>query len=272
VQKLFEWLAIPITLAILLLVLATPLIVVYLFFRLSAEAFYQVGFRYWHALLMVFGSFLGSSVDFPLHLGTITEYPPVFLEAASILSPALDLSFPTTFHPTILAVNLGGCLIPILVSLTILVRCQVSARRAILGTLIVATITYWMAMPVAGEGILLPVYVAPTLAAVSGLVLARRLQAAPALAYISGTMGTLLGADIFNLLTPGVLAALAPPMVGPGSMGMAPRPLVLSIGGAGVFDGIFLTGIIAVLFAAFVVHFFHRSGTIISKSCTGQDR
>jgi len=272
VQKLFEWLLIPISLAILLLILAAPLIVVYLFFRLSAEAFYQVGFRYWHALLMVFGSFLGSSVNLPLHSGTITEYPPIFIEAASILSPALDLSFPATFHPTILAVNLGGCLIPILVSLTILVRCQVSARRAILGTLIVAVITYRMAMPVAGEGILLPVYVAPTLAAACGLVLARRLQAAPALAYISGTMGTLLGADIFNLLTPGVLAALAPPMVGPGSMGMATTPLVLSIGGAGVFDGIFLTGIIAVLFAAFVVHFFHRSGTIISKSCTGQDR
>ena len=132
--------------------------------------------------------------------------------------------------------------------------------------------TYRMCDADEGEGILLLIYVAPTLAAISGLVLARRLQAAPALAYISGTMGTLLGADIFNLLTPGVLAALAPPMVGPGSMGIAPRPLVLSIGGAGVFDGIFLTGIIAVLLAAFVVHFFHRSGTIISKSCTGQDR
>ncbi|HNR57007.1 MAG TPA: DUF1614 domain-containing protein [Methanothrix sp.] len=268
-QTLFEWLLIPISLAILLLVLAAPLIVVYLFFRLSAEAFYQVGFSYWHALLMVFGSFLGSAVDFPLYSGIITEYPPIFIEAASLLSPALDISFPTTFHPTVLAVNLGGCIIPIIVSLTILVRCRVSARRAILGTLVVAAITYKMAMPVAGEGILLPVYVAPTLAAIAGLVLARRLQAAPALAYISGTMGTLLGADIFNLLTPGVLAELAPPMVGPGSMSMATRPLVLSIGGAGVFDGIFLTGIMAVLLAAFVVQYFHRSGQILSTSCTG---
>jgi uncharacterized membrane protein len=267
VLKLFEWLVIPISLALILLVLAAPLIIIYLFFRLTAEAFYQVGFSHWHALLMVFGSFAGSAVNVPLHAGLITSYPPIFLEAASLISPMFDLSFPTTFHPVTLAVNLGGCIIPIIVSLTILVRCQVSTRRAILGTLIVAVITYSMAMPVANEGILLPVYVPPALAAFSGLTLARRLQAAPALAYISGTMGTLLGADVFSLLTPGVLAELAPPMVGPGSMDMSAKPLVLSIGGAGVFDGIFLTGIVAVLLAAFVVHYFHRSGQLSSKSC-----
>jgi uncharacterized membrane protein len=264
VLKLFEWLAIPITLALLLLALAAPLIVVYLFLRLTAEAFYQVGFSYWHALLMVFGSFVGSSVNIPLHAGIITSYPPIFIEAAGLLSPAFDHSFAAPFHPIVLVVNLGGCIIPIVVSLAILVRCGVSTKRAVLGTLIVAAITYQMAMPVANLGILLPVYVAPTLAAFCGLLLARRLQAAPALAYISGTMGTLLGADIFNLLTPGVLAELAPPAA---SAEMAGRPLVLSIGGAGVFDGIFLTGIIAVLLAAFVVHYFHRSGKIGSKSC-----
>lgn len=264
VQKLFEWLLIPISLALLLLALAAPIIIVYLFLRLTAEAFYQVGFSYWHALLMVFGSFIGSAVDIPLHAGIITSYPPIFIEAAGLLSPVTDLSFAAPFHPIILAVNLGGCIIPVVVSIAILVRCGVSTKRAILGTLIVAIITYRMAMPVANQGILLPVYVAPTLAALSGLVLARRLQAAPALAYISGTMGTLLGADIFNLLTPGVLAELAPPA---SHAEMAGRPLVLSIGGAGVFDGIFLTGIIAVLLAAVVVHYFHRSGGINSNMC-----
>jgi len=268
VLKLFEWLVIPISLALMLLILAAPLIVIYLFLRLTAEAFYQVGFSHWHAFLMVFGSFVGSSVNIPLLAGPITSYPPVFLEVASFISPMMALSFPTTFHPVALAVNLGGCIIPIVVSLTILVKCHVSARRAIMGILIVAAIAYRMAMPVANEGILLPVYVAPTLAAVCGLALARRLQAAPALAYISGTMGTLLGADVFSLLTPGVLATLAPPMVGPGSMNLSGKPLVLSIGGAGVFDGIFLTGIMAVLLAAFVVHYFTRSGQLSSASCT----
>jgi uncharacterized membrane protein len=73
-------------------------------------------------------------------------------------------------------------------------------------------------------------------------------------------MGTLLGADVFNLLTPGVLPALAPPTSSNPSV-------VLSIGGAGIIDGIFLTGVFAVLLAAMVVHFFHRSGGPLPSSC-----
>jgi uncharacterized membrane protein len=62
-------------------------------------------------------------------------------------------------------------------------------------------------------------------AAVSLLVAFRR---APPVAYVSGSMGALIGADIANL---GRLAELGAPIV--------------SIGGAGTFDGVFLTGIIA---------------------------
>jgi uncharacterized membrane protein len=68
------------------------------------------------------------------------------------------------------------------------------------------------------------------LAAIVALIISRR-QAAP-LAYISGSMGCLLGADILNLFR---IAELGSPLA--------------SIGGAGVSDGIFLTGIIAVLLA-----------------------
>jgi uncharacterized membrane protein len=65
-------------------------------------------------------------------------------------------------------------------------------------------------------------------AAVTGLVLAP--EHAPALAYMSGTLGCLIGADLLNLSK---LAGLGAP--------------IASIGGAGTFDGIFFTGIIAVL-------------------------
>jgi uncharacterized membrane protein len=63
------------------------------------------------------------------------------------------------------------------------------------------------------------------------LLLSRR-HAAP-LAYISGSLGTLIGADLLNL---GRVEGLGAP--------------VASIGGAGTFDGIFLTGILAVLIAS----------------------
>ena len=52
-------------------------------------------------------------------------------------------------------------------------------------------------------------------------------------AYISGAMGTLIGADLMHLKD---LRRM-----GPG---------VLSIGGAGVYDGIFLAGLIAAFLAA----------------------
>ena len=51
-----------------------------------------------------------------------------------------------------------------------------------------------------------------------------------ALAYVSGVLGTLIGADLTNL---GAIKKIGAP--------------VASIGGAGTFDGVFLSGIIAVL-------------------------
>jgi uncharacterized membrane protein len=62
-------------------------------------------------------------------------------------------------------------------------------------------------------------------------ILLSRSYAVP-LAYISGSLGTLIGADLLNL---DKLQGLGAP--------------IASIGGAGTFDGIFLTGIVAVLVA-----------------------
>lgn len=245
---MFEYLAIPLSLLLLLLILALPLITIYLFIRLTEEAFERVGFGHWHATLMVFGSVIGSLVDIPINEAPISSYPQGLLEATK----ALSITFPVDFHPVLLAVNLGGCIIPVLISLEILLKRRASTRRALLGIAVIALITYAAAMPVPREGIVLPVYLPPMLAALVGVVLAKRYRSAPALAYVSGTMGTLIGADLMTLLTPGVLSTLSPP-------GSYELPLVLSIGGAGVFDGIFLTGVLAVLLAAVVVCIFNRS-------------
>src|SRR5207302_2776156 len=94
----------------------------------------------------------------------------------------------------------------------------------------VAAVCHILAQPVPGLGIALPVFVPPISTAIVALLLSRR-DAAP-LAYIGGSMGTLIGADLFNL---DKVQGLGAP--------------VASIGGAGTFDGIFLTGILAVLLA-----------------------
>jgi uncharacterized membrane protein len=85
---------------------------------------------------------------------------------------------------------------------------------------------------VPGLGIAVPVFV-PALATAIVAMLMSRQYAAP-LAYIGGSLGTLIGADLTNLDR---VRGLGVP--------------VASIGGAGTFDGIFLTGILAVLLASF---------------------
>jgi uncharacterized membrane protein len=95
----------------------------------------------------------------------------------------------------------------------------------------VAAVCHYLAYPVSGLGIAIPPFVPPIAATVVALVLSPR-YAAP-LAYVSGSLGTLIGADLLNL---DKIQGLGAP--------------VASIGGAGTFDGIFLAGILGVLFAS----------------------
>jgi uncharacterized membrane protein len=129
-------------------------------------------------------------------------------------------------------VNLGGAVIPVLLSLYLMVKKSLFGR-GLLGVAIVAAVSYFMAHPVPGVGIAEPTFIPPLATAAVALMISR--EYAPPLAYISGSLGTLIGADILNL---GKVRGLGAP--------------VASIGGAGTFDGIFLTGIVAVLLASIV--------------------
>ena len=128
------------------------------------------------------------------------------------------------------AVNVGGAVIPGLLSLYLLARNRLWGL-GLIAIVAVTVVCHILAKPVPGLGIALPVFVPPASAAIVALLLSRR-YAAP-LAYIGGSLGTLIGADFLNL---GKVQGLGAP--------------VASIGGAGTFDGIFLTGILAVLLAS----------------------
>jgi len=131
---------------------------------------------------------------------------------------------------TVIAVNVGGAIIPSLMSVYLLIKNGLWVR-GLLATAGVALVCHLLAHPVPGLGIAEPVFVPIITAAVVALVLSRQ-YAAP-LAYIGGSLGTLIGADLLNL---GKIHGLGAP--------------IASIGGAGTFDGIFLTGIVAVLLAS----------------------
>jgi uncharacterized membrane protein len=130
---------------------------------------------------------------------------------------------------TVLAVNVGGAIVPTFLSLYLLTQ-AVAPLRVVVATAAVTFLTYRWARPVAGVGIVVPMLLPPLSAALAALLLVP--QQAPLAAYVAGAMGTLIGGDLLHVRQ---VTKLATP--------------VASIGGAGTFDGVFLTGIIAVLLA-----------------------
>jgi uncharacterized membrane protein len=106
----------------------------------------------------------------------------------------------------VLAVNVGGAVIPTLLSCYLLVKTGMYGR-ALVGVTIVTAVVHGLASPVKGVGIAVPLFIPPVVAAATALLLSR--QSAPSLAYISGSLETLIGADLLNL---GNIQALGAPI------------------------------------------------------------
>jgi len=179
--------------------------------------------RYVLALLLL--SLLGCAINIP-----IAELPPEQVVSGGVVDffgVRYVVPVVRQWPGTILAVNVGGALIPAILSLYLLLKNKLYLR-GILAVAIVAFVAHLLARPVHGVGISLPTFIPPIVAAIAAMVLGWR-QAAP-LAYIAGSLGTLIGADLLNL---DKIQGLGAP--------------VASIGGAGTFDGVFLAGIVAVL-------------------------
>jgi uncharacterized membrane protein len=192
-------------------------------------AYAKLGLSSGAAVLVLFASLIGSYFNIPL-----AELPEREVRSGQIVQffgMRYVVPVVTDWPSTVVAVNIGGAVIPTLLSLYLLIRNRIWGSATI-ATLVVTFACYLLAQPVPGIGIAIPSLVPPIIAAMAALLVARTNVAA--VAYISGTLGTLIGADLLNL---GKVQGLGAPVV--------------SIGGAGTFDGIFLTGIIAVLLASF---------------------
>ncbi|HEX9548480.1 MAG TPA: DUF1614 domain-containing protein [Acidimicrobiales bacterium] len=131
---------------------------------------------------------------------------------------------------TIVALNVGGAAIPAGLATYLIVHDDLWVR-ALEGVLIVSLVINRMARAVPGIGVVAPTLVPPLVAVLAAAAIGGGSEAA--LAYVAGTLGTLIGADLLHM--PSVRKWGAP---------------MVSIGGAGTFDGIFLTGLLAVLLAA----------------------
>jgi uncharacterized membrane protein len=134
---------------------------------------------------------------------------------------------------TVIAVNVGGCVIPVglvLYEVAHLVTGKGGLAAAAIASMVNAIVCYLAARPVPGVGIVMPGLLSAFVAAGLALVFAPD-EAAP-VAYVAGVIGPLVGADLLHLRD------FSGKAIG-----------TVSIGGAGTFDGIVLSGIVAAYLA-----------------------
>lgn len=218
----------------LLLAFLLFVVVGFLFLDLARTAFARLGFSWEHALLFLLGSFIGSGINLPL---TNMKCSNPIVTEKYVRAFGVIYRVPVVGKVdcnTLLAINVGGAVIPALISLYLLYSFPGAMLFALAGVAFVAIVMNRVARPVRGLGIVTPALLPPLLAALTSIALVYALGAPQEyeflFAYVSGTLGTLIGADILNL---DKIRDLGAP--------------VASIGGAGTFDGVFLSGLIAVL-------------------------
>ncbi len=198
----------------------------FLMLGLIGQAFLQLGLSpslmFWLLILTL----VGSLVNIPIYKFRNREV--VGEQVVSYFGMRFRVPRLEQAHETILAVNVGGALIPIGLSVYLMSRIAFGVSLPIL-VAVVTLVVNRLARPVRGMGIAVPGLAPPLVAALGAYLFCPPELRAPC-AYIASTMGILIGADLLNL---GQIRELGAP--------------VASIGGAGTFDAIFISGIIAVL-------------------------
>ncbi len=211
---------------------AVGLLVALLQVGIFSYVFGRLGISPEAALTLLLVSLLGSVVNLPVarfRNQVVQVRRAVSVFGVRYIVPMLAR------RSTTIAVNVGGALVPAAVSGYLIAHDRLG-WQALVAVLVVAALVHLVARPVPGLGIAVPALlpgVFAALVAVGLYAMAGHTVAVAGLAYAGGTLGTLLGADLVNL--PKVRRLGAP---------------VVSIGGAGTFDGVFITGIIAVLLAS----------------------
>ncbi|MCX7705459.1 MAG: DUF1614 domain-containing protein [bacterium] len=201
------------------------LILLFLFFvvlpiqavRIALE---KIGLSSVVAFFVLLASLAGSFVNIPIAVKTADGFVSAY-------------SYYGTFFPDItnnvqvIAINLGGAIIPL--CLCVYLMLKANFLPLFFSTIISSIVCYHLSSVVPGIGVQIPALIPPIVSAFLAFLFSPKNKIP--VAYISGVLGVLIGADLMNL----------------GNLGNFQG--IMSIGGAGVYDGIFLVGIISVLLA-----------------------
>jgi len=196
-----------------------PILTIYLIYLLLTKAFKYLGFSDLESTIIVIISFIFTF--------------PIILFGYDISNVALF-----SYNNWVVGINTGGALIPIMLSFYLISKRKISYKQVLIATIIVTIITFFITKVDSSKGIVasFPYWLIPAVfACISSIILFRKNFAKGAvLSYSSSTFGVLIGADFLHL---------------PELLNNSPTRLgtMATIGGAVVFDLIFLTGVIAVL-------------------------
>ncbi|MCM8769215.1 MAG: DUF1614 domain-containing protein [Candidatus Omnitrophica bacterium] len=212
----------------LLLFFLLLLFLPFFFFLVQIEIFRlalsKIGLSPTVAFFIILVSLLGSAVNIPLVVKEVNTWRPLPPEIFSLLVP---FRMPQMSQQQVIAINLGGAIIPLLLCLYLLPRAP--SLPTFFATVISSLVCFHLSRVVPGMGVTIPAFIPPLVAVFLAFIFSPGNKIP--VAYISGVLGVLIGADLLNL-----------PHLGN-------YPGVMSIGGAGVYDGIFLVGIISALLA-----------------------
>lgn len=218
------------TLFTLLLFLAFLIFLPIFFSELMAGSLLKLHLRPDEAMAITIAIIFGGLINIPVgrvHLDEDTVTDPMAVYGLSGFMPSMR----RMSRDTIIALNVGGCIIPTLLALYELAHLNSGALSvALIVSAINSVVCYSAARVVSGVGIVIPGLIPPLVAALGAMLFAHG-NAAP-VAFIAGVAGPLIGADLLHLRD-----------IKGSPVGIA------SIGGAGTFDGIVLSGIIAAYLA-----------------------
>ena len=217
----------------LMIFLGLMLLLPFFFANLMLAALGKLGLSPQASFLAALGIFLGGMLNIPvkrIEREAVIEVTPFTLFGFGSMFPL----FQRRRTYTIIAVNVGGCVVPTMLAVYQLVRVASVGPNVLVAscaaTAINILVCYRLARPLPQVGIALPALMPAVVAAACALLFVPDM--APSIAFTAGVFGPLIGADLLHLRD-----------IENTSAGVA------SIGGAGTFDGIVLSALVATLLA-----------------------
>ncbi|MEM3507587.1 MAG: DUF1614 domain-containing protein [Candidatus Bathyarchaeia archaeon] len=224
-----------------LMILLGPIMIPLIFLGFRSALISGLGLSPFTASMILIISVFGSFINFPIKK-ILTNKPVLVLKEIRFFGvtwsiPELEISS----KETIIAMNLGGAIVPIALSFYLLffmiplyeINPWLTYFKILISTILIAYFMKSFSRLIPGLGIAIPGILPPMITTFITMLIYKAFTLSNPffIAYISGTLGTLIGADLLNL---GKVSSIGAPIV--------------SIGGAGTFDGIYLTGLFSMLF------------------------